>query len=367
MRRQQNAVRLEFDPGRQVHTNLSGAAFHGRWLFVAGDESGSVDILERLPPVGDEALRFGGGREFALADLLSLPGKREDEADIEGLAVVDDWLWVVGSHGWKRKRAKVELDHARNANRLAKVALDANRRLVARIPIVVDDAGTPSLASKGSDGRQAMRLEGDQQANALTALLADDPHLGPFMTIPGKDNGFDIEGIAWLDSRVFLGLRGPVLRGWSVMLEIALGERDDALVLEPIDDQGRRYRKHFLALEGLGVRDLYVRGDDLHLLAGPTMVLDGDVRLFTWPRARGTLAGCVEPAVFHHHAIVESVALPHSRGPDRAEALCKVSDALSPDADRWLVLYDAPGKGRQAGPGIVFGDLLVGALRAEGG
>jgi hypothetical protein len=45
--------------------------------------------------------------------------------------------------------------------------------------------------------------------------LADDPHLGFFVgaMIPGKENGFDVEGLAFYQNRIFLGLRGPVLRG----------------------------------------------------------------------------------------------------------------------------------------------------------
>ena len=48
----------------------------------------------------------------------------------------------------------------------------------------------------------------------------------------------------------------------------------------------------FLPLAGLGVRDLHLDGDDLLLLAGPTMVLDGAVRVFRWVGARvAALAG----------------------------------------------------------------------------
>jgi hypothetical protein len=73
----------------------------------------------------------------------------------------------MGSHGLKRKNAKPDRGHADNAKRLAKVALDGNRRLLACLPVEPD-----------------------------TRALADDPHCGPYMTIPGKDNGFDIEGLA---------------------------------------------------------------------------------------------------------------------------------------------------------------------------
>ena len=46
-----------------------------------------------------------------------------------------------------------------------------------------------------------------------------------------------------------------------------------------------RYRKHLLDLGGLGVRDLCPDGDDLLVLAGPSMALSGPVRLYRWHRA----------------------------------------------------------------------------------
>ena len=85
--------------------------------------------------MGREALRFGEVRDFPLADLLDLPGTAGEEADLEGMAVADGFLWVVGSHGLKRKNAKPDWDHAENARRLAKLALDGNRRLLACLPI----------------------------------------------------------------------------------------------------------------------------------------------------------------------------------------------------------------------------------------
>ena len=133
--RNANAVRLEFSPGSLVQSNLSGAAFTGDWLWVAGDEACGIDRLRRLDPVGREALRFGEVRDFPLADLLDLPGTAGEEADLEGMAVSDGFLWVVGSHGLKRKNAKPDRDHAENARRLAKLALDGNRRLLACLPI----------------------------------------------------------------------------------------------------------------------------------------------------------------------------------------------------------------------------------------
>ncbi|XVJ71381.1 MAG: DUF3616 domain-containing protein [Rhizobacter sp.] len=352
-----NAVRLEFAPGALVHSNLSGAAFTGDWLWVAGDQACGLDRLRRLEPIGKEALRFGEVRDFPLADLLDLPGEVDEEADLEGMAVVDGFLWVVGSHGLKRKNAKPDRDHAENAKRLAKLSLDGNRRLLARLPIELDADGAPCLVRQAQDDRRALRLKGDAHHNLLTRALADDPHFGPYMAIPGKDNGFDIEGLAVDGRRLLLGLRGPVLRGWSALLEISVEARGDQLRLAPLDDSGLLIRKHFLQLDGLGVRDLHFSGDDLYILAGPTMVLNGEIRVFRWPGAKPLLAANREPVRFES-ALSESVSLPHGSGTNRAEALCDLPPSMAGRKPSWLVLYDAPGADRKDGEYTVFGDLL---------
>lgn len=353
-----HAVRLEFDSASLVQTNLSGAAFTGDWLWVAGDEACGLDRLRRLDPIGNEALRFGEVQDFPLADLLDLPGAADEEADLEGMAVTEDgWLWVVGSHGLKRKNVKPDREDAENAKRLAKLSLDANRRLLACLPIEADESGAPCLVRQARDGRRALRLKGDAHANQLTKALAQDPHFGPFMAIPGKDNGFDIEGLAVMGRRLLLGLRGPVLRGWSALLEIEVDMRADELRLRPLDAEGTLVRKHFLQLDGLGVRDLHFDGDDLFLLAGPTMVLNGEIRVFKWPGAKPLLAANTAPVCFEA-ALTESVSLPHGRGTNRAEAICKLPAALSVGQASWLVLYDAPGADRREGEHTVFGDVL---------
>ena len=355
--RTDNAVRLEFSPGSLVQTNLSGAAFYGDWLCVAGDEACGIDRLRRLPSTGIETLRYGDVRDFALADLLDLPGAADEEADLEGMAVVGDWLWVVGSHGLKRKNAKPEASNADNAKRLAKLSLDGNRRLLACLPIELDASGKPNLVKKAADGRQAMRLKGDAYGNSLTKALANDPHFAAYMSIPGKDNGFDIEGLAVDGNRMILGLRGPVLRGWSALLEIAVEPQGGQLRLVPLDKSGVLIRKHFLQLDGLGVRDLHFSGDDLYVLAGPTMVLNGDIRIFKWPGGRTALAANTEPSRFES-GLAELARLPHGHNTDRAEAICELPAALAGGKPAWLVLYDAPGATRREGDYTVFGDLL---------
>jgi hypothetical protein len=343
------AVRLDFAPGGLVHSNLSGAAFAGSdWLFVAGDEACGLTRLRRL---GKQ--QFGEAVEFPLAELLDLPGEADEEADIEGLAVQDGWLWLVGSHGWKRRNAKPGRSHEDNARRLAKPRLDGNRRLLACLPLEPDAQGRPRPVRKAADGRRAARLPGDAQGNLLTQLLADDPHYAPFLAIPGKDNGFDIEGLAVDGERLLLGLRGPVLRGWAGLLELRLQRKGDQLRLRPLHEGGALLHKHFLALDGLGVRDLLWQGEDLLLLAGPTMVLDGAIRLFRWPGARAELAAHREPLRFETAGPQPWLDLPHGRGCDRAEAITPM-----PDGRALLVLYDAPSAERAPVDGRVYGDWI---------
>ncbi len=122
----------------------------------------------------------------------------------------------------------------------------------------------------------------------LSDMLEHDPHLAPFLRVPGKDNGFDIEGIAVIGERVFVGLRGPVLRGWAVILEIhpEPDPHDDTrLRFAPVGDA--RYRTHFIDLEGLGIRDLCPVGEEILILAGPTMTHDGPVKIVRWTPGHG--------------------------------------------------------------------------------
>ena len=354
---EKHAARLELSEATLVHANLSGAAFTGDWLWVAGDEACGLDRLRRLVPVGAETLRFGEPVTFRLSELLDLPGAADVEADLEGMAYADGYLWVVGSHGLKRKKAEPERDHAGNAKRLAKLSLDANRLLLARLPVIEDERSRPALAKRTADGRSAMRLRGNARDNELTRLLADDPHYGPFCAIPGKDNGVDIEGLAVFGDRMLLGMRGPVLGGWAGLLELAVEAVDGELRLMRLGKGDVKLRKHFMQLGGLGLRDLHFDGDDLYLLAGPTMVLDGAIRLYRWRGARQDLEANREPAAFWPAPEIVC-EFPHGRGFDRAETFCALPAELAATGPGWLTLYDAPGPKRHPGDYTVFGDVL---------
>jgi hypothetical protein len=116
--------------------------------------------------------------------------------------------------------------------------------------------------------------------------------------------------------------------------------------------EGARYRKHFLELGGLGVRDLCPDGDDLLVLAGPTMALSGPVRVHRW-RA----AAAAGPVVREAQLPVETVVT-HGEGTDHAEGITLLgSDPRDPRA-RLLVVYDLPGPARRPWPDTLLADRV---------
>lgn len=346
-------VQLTFAAYPPVRDALSALIPIADTLWLANDETTHLERLSLQGQDCDGNPHYGDHRRFALHDYLQLPKAADasnNEVDVEGLDYHDGYLWLVGSHSLKRKQPKPGKTADKGIRKLAKLERDANRYLLARIPVVVED-GIASLQAPAAQ-LPIHRKTG----NPLLAALADDPHLGAFLAIPGKDNGFDIEGLAVVGKRVFLGLRGPVLRGWAVVLEIEV-ETDSndlsTLKLVNIGEDERPYRKHFLPLDGLGVRDLCVQGEDLLLLAGPTMSLDGPVRVYRWH-------GGAQP---QSESLVESESLalvtgiPHGRGEDHAEGMTLFQQADGQPA--LLVVYDNAAEGRKRGEDGVQADVMT--------
>jgi hypothetical protein len=354
--------------------DLSAIAVTGDAVWLAGDEATALERLVREPDGS-----FGARTRFGLPDLIDLPGDPDDEVDIEGIDVADGWVWVTGSHASARRKADPSDDDVEEQlERLATVRRSGNRHLLARIPLVRGADGHPALArtAPGADGeesRRSARLRGGRKRNALTRALRDDPHLGAALAMPSKENGLDIEGLAAAGARLFLGLRGPVLRGMAVVLEIEPRPhrgRPDRLALGRIGPGRRRYRKHFLDLCGLGVRDLCVDGDDLLVLAGPTMTLDGRCVVFRWP---GAVAAAREGAaaaargddaprddvLVGDDVLQVALELPYGVGTEEhvehPEGIAFVPDAAGRRA--LIVVHDSPAEHRRRGSYEIEADL----------
>ena len=184
------------------------------------------------------------------------------------------------------------------------------------------------------------------KGSRLAEALVADPLLSPFTRIPAKEGGVDIEGIAIAGSRLALGMRGPVICTFALLIEITI-------------DAGRSGRlrlagrpiKRLLDLDGLGIRDLKRFGDDLLILAGPTTGLDGPCALYRWPGWVLDAGSDADTVELHHPERL--LDLPFGRGVDHPEGLALWGD----DPSRILVLYDSPAPERC--------DLDAGTIKAD--
>jgi hypothetical protein len=343
-------VVLSLSPPSQTTTiaNLSAIALTDNHLWLGSDETRS---LERLTPQADGS--YGEAQSIDLGTLFPdlLP---DQEIDIEGLAYSNGYLWVVGSHSLKRKKPKgsganLMVDREVDLVRLATIVAEPNRQFLARIPCL---NGQLVLEA---DGQTAAWLRPKDDISPLWKTLSTDRHLGPFIRagIPGKDNGVDIEGLAVLDDRLFIGLRGPVLRGWSMLLELDLGVKPTDPG-EPDRLKLRGYRKYFLDLDGLGIRDLALdESGRLLILAGPTMVLDGATRLFRVPIPAAADVetwrdGWIDRTDIE---VLGDLAIGHRC--DRPEGL------LIEPSGSLLIVHDAPGPDRIQGQAILADRIAI--------
>lgn len=350
-------VLLGFEGGDELPErsgNLSAARQIGDELWLGSDEGTAVERLSAVGPA-----EYGRHKAFDLAPLLDLPGEDDDEIDIEGLGYSDGRLWVAGSHSATRKAPDLDEGEAtgKELRRLGKTKRGGNRFLLGAVPLERPEPGGPlELCRRASDGTRAARLGGGRRRNLLTDALENDSHLAPYLGLPGKDNGFNVEGLVAANGRLFLGLRGPVLRGWAVVLLVAPEpdpDKPDRLRLAPVGGKKRVYRKLFLDLRGLGIRELEPDGDDLLILAGPTMPLDGNAFVLRWPGA----LRAEQDIIVARDRFEILLELPYGKGDDEGldhpEGIALMREG---DERSLLVVYDSPSPRRRPRPGAVVAD-----------
>lgn len=355
-------VLLKFDAevDERIHDLSAVTTSPDGYLWLGSDEGRCIERLSQGLPQ-----RFSQHRFFSLDHLVEV-FDQNDEADIEGMDYAAPYLWFTGSHSHKRKRAKKK-DPIKNIERLSEIKTEPNRFMLGRIPVVQGElvktcVGLPEHNSyrpaEPDAVLSASLLQKTDDTNVLIQALQADEHLGKIITshLPSKDNGLDIEGLAVRDKTVFLGLRGPVLRGWAIILELEIEETADPEVLNlaVLNEAGDRYRKHFVDLGGLGVRDLCFDGDDLLILAGPTMTLDGSQGVF---RLRDALSHSQDTLWSQDSDGLETVFhLTLHPGGDRAEGM-----ALLPcfeEERSLLIVYDAPHANRYIDDLAIYMDVF---------
>lgn len=231
----------EIDPA----ADLSGVVVIGDYLVLGADEGHCLQILRRTPDNPCWSLQ----QKMPLA-------KQDQETDIEAISFGDGHLYVIGSHSSRRRRIKPELSVHRNRERLLQVRQDPSRNRLYRIPF---DPGTGTV--------------GNAKSIDLSKRLRRDPLLKTFYAIPSKENGIDIEGMAYRDGLLYIGFRGPVLRHNLVPVMLVDFKRP------------KQYTVNFVCLDGQGVRDMAVLEQGFLILSGPVNDAPGPFQLWWWDGA----------------------------------------------------------------------------------
>ena len=359
---------------KAIH-NLSGAAFVGEHLYLANDEGTHLLRVKR-----DAPQRYAACESLRIADLFKLQDGEIDskEFDLEALAIDTHdnkivRLWLIGSHAMGHEAPPgTDLKHLglkRGRNRLlfGCVSVDARGGLIdstgrhLRIKPIGETWTTHFLSAL----RQASPMANGfvHEASALTQQTVPDAlaqRVGwftPYTMASTKENGLDVEGLAIrrrdgdrATAVALVGLRGPVIDGLAVLIEVDIRDHNKrALRLTA----GPRF--HLLDLCGFGIRDLEWRGDDLLILAGPTMTRQRESALFRWNDAWTKIARggetVVEVSDIEH---IGSLPMPEEKsGPE-------VLTTITAQQPEYMLLRDGIGKHRlrdQAGNASALGPV----------
>jgi Protein of unknown function (DUF3616) len=340
--------------------NVSGVALVGDDLWTAPDEGAAIERLKR------DGVGYGAARSWPLADLFpayaaasgkasragKIERKKSREADLEGLAFDPQTrrLWIAGSHC--RGRGNIDKVAAPALRKGVTRSLEAEptRTLLGFVTLSADGAPRP--------GRGLALPFGETPGSLRAAVKAERGHLAEALKWPSKENGLDIEGIAAKGDEVLLGLRGPAAGGFAIVMRLRVKIGAKRLALRK--RKGARYSLSFLGLNGLGVRDLLRLGDDVLVLAGPTMDLDAPFALYRWrgafaPRAgdeRIEADGSRLEFLFdlppRERSVVNGRPVPH----ERPEGIAIVG------AGKLLIVHDRPSAWRLQPEGTLKADLI---------
>jgi len=227
--------------GFQEDKDLSGMA--------AWDEKHCLVCSDELRVIQTGNMDRNGGTIVAGAAIPLLPGQSgKTEMDAEGVAVSrqDSCYYVTGSHGVGKKKGEFQ----------------QSRCHVARIPV---DAAT------GEPKASEVRVMG------LTPWLQTDPVLGKTVGQSLQANGFNIEGLAWKDGKLWFGVRSPNENGDTFVLEA------DSKALFAGPPQAKLHR--LPVGPGLGIREIAALREGFLIVAGEALSdvgKDDAFHLFLW-------------------------------------------------------------------------------------
>lgn len=318
-----------------IWKDISCVASVGRSIFCSCDETASIERLLLDPDTGHARHH----ESFALGDAFDLPGGRAGEMDIEGMCIDDGYLWLCGSHSLKRDKPDES-----GLEAMQDIDWDANRAFLGRVPLLERGGGVfePMIAVEPLDGlpgrtSRMLKMRETADKGPVRRMLADDPLIGPFVDLPCKENGFDVEGLAVRGDTVLMGLRGPVVGARALILRMQLKEKGEGRLKPRRLADGRRYALQALDLAGQGIRDLVWDGDRLLVLGGATTDVECQQSVVA-------IEGYDPERQLYPAAEIRTVLdLPFLRGADHAEGIDLIR---LDDAEQLLVTYDSPQHGR---------------------
>jgi hypothetical protein len=175
--------------------DLSAIGRLGDYLLVGADEgtgpNGDVNIIQVLSMQADDQYVVSG-------DIVLFAGDKENgkELDIEGIAVEDNHIYVIGSHSSKRKTVEPDKSYKKNRKTFNHKRIDdeTNRDWLYRLKV------------------NAQMQLAEKKKITLRNIIQNHKVLKTFRRIPSKENGIDIEGIAVVNDWIYVGFRGPVFR-----------------------------------------------------------------------------------------------------------------------------------------------------------
>ena len=241
---------IEFKGDIKKDEDISAIVSFGDFLAIGSDESKrKIQILKKE---GDGYVV----KEDLEIKLPVLAEQDEQEIDIEGMSMSNgDTLFVVGSHSLKRLTIKDNKPYSDNRKRFTQLVAEDKKNSIFKLKLNPQDA----------------TVEEEIVTIRIKEIIEEDELLRPFSGIPSKENGVDIEGIASHGDTLYLGFRGPVLRGNYVPV----------MVIKDCHNE-KDYELLFVNLMGNGIRDIVKVNDGFLILSGPVGDGFGPYQLYFW-------------------------------------------------------------------------------------
>ncbi len=237
---------LKIDP-----LNISGIVVTDDFMALATDEGYQIQLFK---PDSTKSSHKSGQQAWQSHQVITLDRSNaalNTELDIEALAWQAPYLYAIGSHSVKRAKLKDNNSEKQNLKRLKMVSREPARQQLFRIQL--------------DRQYKAVNIE----SLSLAKVLQKHEALGLFTSIPSKENGVDIEGLA-IDGkgRLLVGLRGPVLRGnIASVLRLKLDKKKFKV---------KSVKTLYLPLDSRGIRGLSRMSDTSEVASG-FLVLTGAV------------------------------------------------------------------------------------------